>query len=79
MAALVFVGVVAVAVGVLVGMGGGLVAVLMAIVHMRLGPMGVLMLMLVFAVATHAVSSFPLYFQYIVTRLLLMSRETRVR
>jgi hypothetical protein len=53
MAALVFVGVVAVAVGVLVGMGGGLVAVLMAIMHMRLGPMGMLVFVLVFVMATH--------------------------
>ena len=43
-------------VGVLVAMDDGLVAVLLAIMAMSLSPVGVFVLMLVFAVATHAVS-----------------------
>jgi anaerobic C4-dicarboxylate transporter len=52
----VFVGVMALVVGVLVAMNGGLVAVLLAIMAMGLSPVDVFVLMLVFAVATHAVS-----------------------
>jgi hypothetical protein len=56
MAALMIVAVMALVVGVLVAMDGRLVAVLLAVVAMSFGPMGVLVLMLVFAVATHMVS-----------------------
>jgi hypothetical protein len=53
MAALMFVGVVALVVGVLVVMDGRLVAVLLAVVDMALLTMGVVVFMLVFAVAAH--------------------------
>jgi hypothetical protein len=53
MAALVFVLVVAIVVHVLVAMDHGFMAVLMAVVGMGAGLMGVLVLMFVFAVATH--------------------------
>ncbi len=56
MAAAMLVAVVAVTVGMLMAMDGGLVAVLLAIVDMSLGPVGVFVLMSVFAVAAHAVS-----------------------
>jgi hypothetical protein len=52
-AALVLVVVMPVAVGVLVGMSPGLVAVLMPIVAMGFRRVGVLVLMLVFVVAAH--------------------------
>ena len=61
MAALVFVGMMPVAVGVLMAMDRGFVAVLMAVVDMGLGPVGVFMLMFVLAMATHAVSP-PFYY-----------------
>jgi hypothetical protein len=57
MAAAVLVVVMAVVVAVLVVMDGGLVAVLMAVVGMRLGLMGMFVLVLVFAMATHANST----------------------
>ena len=53
MAALVFVPVVVIVVRVLVAMDHGFMAVLMAIVGMGAGLMGMLVLMFVFAVATH--------------------------
>ena len=53
MAALMLVAVMAVPVGVLVGMHGDLVAVLMAVVAVSLGLVSVFVLVLVFAVATH--------------------------
>jgi hypothetical protein len=53
MTALMVVAVMAVAVGVLVAVVHGLVAMLLAVVDVALGPVGVLMLMLIFAVATH--------------------------
>jgi hypothetical protein len=56
MAALMIVAVMALVVGMLVAMDGRLVAVLLAVVAMSFGPVGVLVLMLVFAVATHIVS-----------------------
>ena len=56
LAALMIVAVMALVVGVLVAMDGRLVAMLLAVVAMSFGPMGVLVLMLVFAVATHMVS-----------------------
>jgi hypothetical protein len=50
------VAVMALVVGVFVAVDGRLVAVLLAVVAMSLSPVGVFVLMLVFAVATHAVS-----------------------
>ena len=55
------VGMMALVVGVLVAMNGGLVAVLLAIMAMSFSPMGVFVLMLVFAVATH-LGSPPFYY-----------------
>jgi len=55
------VGMMALVVGVLVAMNGGLVAVLLAIMAMSFSPMGVFVLMLVFAVATH-LGSRPFYY-----------------
>jgi hypothetical protein len=78
MTALMFVGMMAVAVGVLMTMDGGLVAVLMAVVHMGVGPMAVLMLMFVFAVATHTVSPPIQYIFYIITRLLPRSHPDEI-
>ena len=56
MAALVFVAVMALVMTMLMAMDRRLVAMLMAVVDMGLGPMGVFVLMFLFAVATHAVS-----------------------
>jgi hypothetical protein len=61
LAALVFVGVMALVVGVLVAMDGGLVAVLLAVVAMSLSPVGVFVLVLLFAVAAHRGSP-PFYY-----------------
>ena len=51
-----FVGVMAFVVRVLVAVYGRLVAVFLAVMAMSFSPMGVFVLMLVFAVATHLVS-----------------------
>ncbi len=56
MAALMFVDVMAFVVCVLVAVDGGLVAVFLAVVAMSFSRMGVFVLMLVFAVATHLVA-----------------------
>jgi hypothetical protein len=60
MAALMFVGVMALVMGVLVAVNRGLMGVFVAVVDMGLGPMGVLVFMLVFAVAAHGVAP-PFY------------------
>jgi hypothetical protein len=73
MAALMFVGVMAFVVGVLVAMDGGLVAVFLAVVAMGYRPVGVFVFMLVFAVATHLVS--PPGYGNILTRLALLSNQ----
>jgi hypothetical protein len=62
MAAFVVVLVMPVAVGVLVGMSRGLVAVLMPIVAMGFRGVGVLVLMLVFVVAAHQSSLLSSFF-----------------
>ena len=51
-----FVAVMALVMSMFVAMDRRLVAMLMAVVDMGLGPMGVFVLMFLFAVATHAVS-----------------------
>jgi len=56
MAALMLVAVMALVVGMLMVMDGGLMPVLVAVVGMGLGPVGVFVLMFVFAVAAHTVS-----------------------
>jgi hypothetical protein len=57
MAALVIVAVMALVMTMLMAMDRRLVAMLMAVVDMGLGPMGVFVLMFLFAVATHFASS----------------------
>jgi hypothetical protein len=61
MATLMLVAVMALVVGMLMVMNGGLMAVLVALVGMGLGPVGVFVLMFVFAMAAHTVSP-PLYY-----------------
>jgi hypothetical protein len=61
MAALMLVAVMALVVGMLMVMDGGLMPVLVAVVGMGLGPVGVFVLMFVFAVAAHTVSP-PAYY-----------------
>jgi hypothetical protein len=76
----VFVGVMALIVGVLVAMDGRLVAVLLAIMAMSLSPVDVFVLMLFFAVATHAVSP-PggNIVKHIVTRLRLRGKPAVIK
>ncbi len=61
MAALMLVAVMALVVGMLMVMDGGLMPVLVAVVGMGLGPVGMFVLMFVLAVAAHAVSP-PFYY-----------------
>jgi hypothetical protein len=69
MAALMVVAVMALVMGMLVAMDRRLVAVLLAVVDMSLGPVGVFVLMLVFAVATHLLfTSLFYYLSVIITK-----------